>query len=126
MRVATGEDVSAEELGGADLHTRLSGVADTMARDDAHALELAREAVASTNAPERAWPDLTSADAPLYDPSEIPGIVPRDLRAQYNAREIIARVVDGSEFDEFKARYETTLVTGFAHVAGMALGAALG
>jgi len=122
VRVATGEDVDAEALGGADMHTRVSGVADAMAHDDVHALELTREAVASTNAPLGDWPDPGAGRDPIYDPDEIAGIVPANLRAQYNVRELIARVVDGSEFDEFKARYGTTLVTGFAEVAGMRVG----
>ncbi|MCP4385082.1 MAG: methylcrotonoyl-CoA carboxylase [Hyphomicrobiales bacterium] len=122
VRVATGEEVAAQDLGGADLHTRLSGVADAMAEDDAHALELARDAVASANAPPGAGIAFSEADEPLYDAEEIVGIVPADLRIQYNVRDVIARIVDRSEFDEFKAHYGTTLVTGFAHVAGIPVG----
>jgi len=120
--VATGEAVSAEDLGGANVHTRLSGVADAMARDDIHALELARDGVASANAPASRSPDHDGADKPLYDADDILGIVPADPRAHYDAREVIARIVDRSDFDEFKSRYGTTLVTGFAHVAGMPVG----
>ncbi len=122
VKAATGEVVSAEDLGGGDVHTRLSGVADHLARDDAHALALARQAVANLN---RRKPDqllLQASEAPLYDPEEILGVVPADLKTPYDVREVIARVVDGSRFDEFKARYGTTLVTGFAHIHGMPVG----
>jgi 3-methylcrotonyl-CoA carboxylase beta subunit len=122
VKAATGEVVSAEELGGADLHTRKSGVADHLAADDAHALTLARRIVANLNL--RKSPDiaLRPPREPRYVASELDGIVPVDLRKQYDAREIIARLADGSEFDEFKALYGTTLVTGFAHLAGMPIG----
>ncbi len=122
VKAATGEIVSAEELGGGDVHTRLSGVADYLANDDAHALALARRAVASLNQTRCSHPDFASPEAPLYDPEEITGIVPADLRTPYDIREVIARVVDGSRFDEFKARYGATLVCGFAHVCGMPIG----
>ena len=124
VRAATGEVVSAEDLGGGDVHTRLSGVADHLARDDAHALDLARQAVASLNIPEgrRAQIALAPPEDPLYDPDEILGVVPADLRTPYDIREVIARIVDGSRLDEFKARYGTTLVCGFAHVMGMPVG----
>ena len=122
VRAATGEIVTAEALGGADLHTRLSGVADYLARDDDHALLLAREAVAALNVPEREGIDLAASEEPCNDPDEIPGIVSADLRTPYDVREVIARVVDGSRLDEFKTRYGTTLVTGFAHIKGMPLG----
>ncbi len=120
VKAATGEVVSAEDLGGGDVHTRLSGVADYLADDDAHALALARRAVGSIGgaAPKAA---LTGAK-PLYDPDEILGVVPTDLRTPYDVREVIARVVDGSEFDEFKARYGATLVCGFARIWGMDVG----
>jgi 3-methylcrotonyl-CoA carboxylase beta subunit len=122
LKAATGEVVSAEELGGGDVHTRLSGVADYLAEDDTHALALARRAVASLNR----TPDLNanwqSPEEPLYDPEEILGVVPADLRTPYDIREVIARVVDGSRFDEFKARFGETLVTGFAHVKGCPVG----
>ncbi|MFC5989916.1 carboxyl transferase domain-containing protein [Limoniibacter endophyticus] len=121
VKAATGEDVTAEALGGADLHTRESGVADHYARDDAHALEIARNIVRNLN---RRKPALafSPASAPLYPPDEIYGVVPPDLRTPYDVREIIARLVDGSEFDEFKANYGTTLITGFARLYGMTVG----
>ncbi|MAY61253.1 MAG: methylcrotonoyl-CoA carboxylase [Rhizobiales bacterium] len=125
VKAATGEVVSAEDLGGGDVHTRLSGVADHLAEDDAHALELARQAVANLNNPGRsglAQLDLRTPEAPLYDPVEIAGIVPQDARQPYDIREVIARVVDASRFHEFKARYGTTIVCGFAHVMGMPVG----
>jgi 3-methylcrotonyl-CoA carboxylase beta subunit len=122
VRAATGEIVTAEALGGADLHTRLSGVADYLARDDDHALLLAREAVAAVNVPKREGIDLAASEEPFNDPDEIPGIVSADLRTPYDVREVIARIVDGSRLDEFKTRYGTTLVTGFAHIKGMPLG----
>ena len=122
VRAATGEVVTAEELGGGDVHTRLSGVADHLARDDAHALALARRAVANLNGGKRAQMRLEVPEEPLYDPDEIAGIVPADPRIQYDIREVIARIVDGSRFDEFKARYGTTLVCGFSHIHGMPVG----
>ena len=118
VKAATGETVSAEELGGGDLHTRVSGVADALARDDAQALALARRAVADLNRPPKAASDVAAAREPLYPAEELEAIAPVDLRKQYDVRELIARLVDGSEFDEFKARYGTTLVTGFARLAG--------
>ncbi|MGO4438976.1 carboxyl transferase domain-containing protein [Rhizobium sp. RAF56] len=122
VKAATGEMVSAEDLGGADVHTRLSGVADHLARDDAHALAVARQAVAALNRTKAAVAERREAEPPLYDPAEIAGIVPSDLRMPYDIREVIARIVDGSRFDEFKARFGTTLVCGFAHIHGMAVG----
>jgi 3-methylcrotonyl-CoA carboxylase beta subunit len=122
VKAATGETVSAEDLGGGDLHTRVSGVADHLARDDVHALELARRAVGNLNRPPKTAHDIVAARAPLHDASELERIAPMDLRKQFDAREIIARLVDGSEFDEFKARYATTLVTGFARLSGMLIG----
>jgi len=122
VKTATGEEVTAEDLGGGDVHTRLSGVADYLADDDGHALALARRAVANLN---RIKPDPLErqpVEPPLYDPDEILGVVPADLRTPYDIREVIARVVDGSRFDEFKARYGTTLVCGFAHIFGMPVG----
>ncbi|MEM7719459.1 MAG: carboxyl transferase domain-containing protein [Pseudomonadota bacterium] len=121
VKAATGEIVSAEDLGGGDVHTRLSGVADYLADDDAHALALARQAVGSLGAG-KSKPTVSSVEEPLYDPAEITGVVPADLRTPYDIREVIARVVDGSRFDEFKARYGETLVTGFAHIWGMPVG----
>ncbi|WP_420862901.1 carboxyl transferase domain-containing protein [Algirhabdus cladophorae] len=122
VKAATGEVVSAEDLGGGDVHTRLSGVADYLAEDDAHALALARKAVSGLN---RRKPDQVvrgAGDAPVHDPETLFDVVPADLRTPYDIRDVIARVVDGSEFDEFKARYGTTLVTGFAHIHGMPCG----
>jgi 3-methylcrotonyl-CoA carboxylase beta subunit len=122
VKAATGETVSAEELGGGDLHTRVSGVADALARDDAQALALARRAVANLNRPPKAALEVAAAREPLYPAEELEAIAPVDLRKQYDVRELIARLVDGSEFDEFKARYGTTLVTGFARLCGMLIG----
>jgi 3-methylcrotonyl-CoA carboxylase beta subunit len=122
LKAATGEIVSAEDLGGGDVHTRLSGVADYLAEDDAHALALARRAVANLN---RAAPknvQWQTSEDPVYDPEDLLGVVPTDLRQPYDIREIIARVVDGSRFDEFKARFGETLVTGFAHLQGCPIG----
>ena len=122
VKAATGEVVSAEDLGGGDVHTRLSGVADYLAEDDAHALALAREALRHLNRPAPALPDMASPEDPAYDPEEILGVVPADLRTPYDIREVIARIVDGSRFDEFKPRFGETLVTGFAHVMGLPVG----
>lgn len=122
VKAATGEIVSAEDLGGGDVHTRLSGVADHLAEDDDHALALARQAVANLNLLKPQQLDMQAIEEPLYDPEEILGIVPDDLRTPYDVREVIARVVDGSRFDEFKARFGATLVCGFAHVRGMPVG----
>jgi 3-methylcrotonyl-CoA carboxylase beta subunit len=122
VKAATGEVVSAEDLGGADVHTRKSGVADHMAADDAHALSLARRIVANLNTKKSVDIPLLPPREPLFDGAELDGVVPQDLRKQVDAREIIARLVDGSDFDEFKALYGTTLVTGFAHLAGMPIG----
>ncbi|EYD74875.1 Methylcrotonyl-CoA carboxylase carboxyl transferase subunit [Rubellimicrobium mesophilum DSM 19309] len=119
VKAATGEVVSAEDLGGADVHTRLSGVADYLAEDDLHALALARRAVASLNRKAGALPE---GEPPAHDPEEILGLVPADLRTQYDIREVIARIVDGSRLDEFKARFGETLVTGFAEVMGQPVG----
>ncbi|WP_310618519.1 carboxyl transferase domain-containing protein [Flexibacterium corallicola] len=122
VKAATGEVVSAEDLGGGDVHTRLSGVADHLARDDAHALALVRRAIANINRRKPEQLALQPVEDPLYDPDEILGLVPADLKTPYDVREVIARIVDGSRFDEFKARYGTTLVTGFAHIYGMPVG----
>ncbi len=121
VKAATGEVVSAEDLGGGDVHTRLSGVADYLAEDDAHALALARRAVGSLNLVPPGNP-REAPEPPAYDPSEITGVVPADLRTPYDIKEVIARLVDGSRFDEFKARFGETLVTGFAHVNGWPVG----
>jgi 3-methylcrotonyl-CoA carboxylase beta subunit len=122
VKAATGEVVSAEDLGGAEVHARISGVADHYANDDSHALAIARRIVANLNASKT--PDIPIADPrpPLYDPVELDGIVPPALAVQYDAREVIARLVDGSELDEFKKLYATTIVTGFAHIEGMPVG----
>ncbi len=122
VKAATGEVVSAEALGGGEMHTRLSGVADYLAEDDAHALALARRAVAGLNHAPRTQVDIQSSEEPQYDPAEITGVVPTDLRTPYDIREVIARTVDGSRFDEFKARFGETLVCGFAHVKGIPVG----
>jgi 3-methylcrotonyl-CoA carboxylase beta subunit/propionyl-CoA carboxylase len=122
VKAATGEEVTAEELGGADVHTRLSGVADYFADDDEHALHLARTIVGTLNTVKRLPPDLAAVEEPLYDPREIYGIVNADTRKPYEVREIIARLADGSRFDEFKERYATTLVTGFARLHGFLVG----
>ncbi|AOZ69771.1 methylcrotonoyl-CoA carboxylase [Rhodobacter xanthinilyticus] len=122
VRAATGEVVSAEDLGGGDVHTRLSGVADYLAEDDAHALALARRAVGNLNRTKPMTVQWQSPEPPAYDPEEILGLVPADLRTPYDIRELIARVVDGSRFDEFKARFGETIVTGFAHVEGCPVG----
>jgi 3-methylcrotonyl-CoA carboxylase beta subunit len=122
VKAATGEVVSAEDLGGGDVHTRLSGVADHLARDDAHALALARRAIANLNRVKRIETALQAPEDPLYDAEELLGIVPASLKTPYDIRDVIARVVDGSRFDEFKARYGATLVTGFAHIHGIPVG----
>ncbi|WP_323021284.1 carboxyl transferase domain-containing protein [Pararhodobacter sp.] len=122
VKAATGEVVSAEDLGGGDVHTRLSGVADYLAEDDAHALALARRAVAQLNRRKPETVLMQASEEPAYDPDEILGAVPADLRTPYDIREVIARVVDGSRFDEFKPRYGETLVTGFAHLKGCPVG----
>ncbi|TGN60948.1 methylcrotonoyl-CoA carboxylase [Paracoccus liaowanqingii] len=122
VKAATGEVVTSEDLGGGDVHTRLSGVADYLAEDDAHALAMARRAVANLN---RRRPETVlwqPPEPPAFDPDEILGVVPADLRTPYDIREVIARIVDGSRFDEFKARFGETLVTGFAHVEGCPVG----
>ncbi|MCI4663919.1 MAG: methylcrotonoyl-CoA carboxylase [Neomegalonema sp.] len=122
VKAATGEEVSAEDLGGGDAHTRLSGVADHLARDDAHALALARQAVSKLNQVKRADIAFETPEEPLYDPEEILGVAPADLRRPTDIREVIARLVDGSRFDEFKARFGPTMVCGFAHVGGAPIG----
>ena len=122
VKAATGEVVSAEALGGGDVHTRLSGVADYLAEDDAHALALARRAVGNLNRQKPAGVVWQSPEDPAYDPEEILGIVPPDLRKPYDIRELLMRVVDGSRFDEFKPRFGETLVTGFAHLMGCPVG----
>jgi acetyl-CoA carboxylase carboxyltransferase component len=122
VKAATGEEVTAEELGGADVHTRLSGVADYFAEDDEHALQLVRIILETVNTVKSLPADVVAPEEPLYDAREIYGIVNTDTRKPYEVREIIARLVDGSKFDEFKERYGTTLVTGFARLQGFLVG----
>ena len=122
VKAATGEVVSAEDLGGGDVHTRLSGVADHLAEDDTHALALARQAVARLNWRKSPQMATVAPRPPKCDPLELHGVIPTDTRKPYDVREIIARIVDASEFDEFKARYGSTLVCGFAHIEGMPVG----
>ena len=122
VKAATGEDVSAEELGGADVHCRTSGVTDHLAVDDSDALAIARRIVGNLNRRKEPYLSRCGSAEPAYDPKEIYGIVPDDVRKPYDVREIIARVVDGSEFDEFKQLYGTTLVCGFARVFGYPVG----
>jgi acetyl-CoA carboxylase carboxyltransferase component len=122
VKAATGEEVTAEELGGADVHTRLSGVADYMAEDDAHALHLARTVMSTLGTSKSIPADMATPEDPAYDPREIYGIVNADVRKPYDVREMIARLVDGSRFDEFKQRYAPTIVTGFARLHGFLVG----
>ena len=122
VKAATGEDVTAEDLGGADVHTRLSGVADYFAEDDEQAIEMCRTIVSTLHAVKQLPADMAAPEEPLYDPAEIYGIVNADIRKPYDVRDIIARLVDGSRFDEFKERYATTLVTGFARLHGFLVG----
>src|SRR3984957_16681851 len=122
VKAATGEEVSAEDLGGGDVHTRISGVADQLAENDAHAIHLARRIVANLNRMSQLRVAMEPSEEPLYDPAELYGIIPQDTRKPYDVREIIARLVDGSRFDEFKPRYGTSLVTGFARLYGMPVG----
>jgi 3-methylcrotonyl-CoA carboxylase beta subunit len=122
VKAATGEIVSAEDLGGGDVHTRLSGVADHLAQNDLHALALARQAVATLNRSKHPPVELREPRPPKYDGAELYGVVPTDVRKPYDVREIIARIVDGSEFHEFKQRFGSTLVCGFAHIEGMPVG----
>jgi 3-methylcrotonyl-CoA carboxylase beta subunit len=122
VKAATGEVVTAEDLGGAEVHTRISGVSDYMAENDAQALGQARSIVANLNRVKRHGLEVREPRPPLYDPSEIYGIVSADPRKPYDVREIIARIVDASEFDEFKPLYGATLVTGFAHIWGYPVG----
>ncbi len=119
VKAATGETVSAEDLGGADVHTRLSGVADHYALNDRHALQIARDIVSNLGAARTPDVTLRTSREPAYDTRELDGVVPASLMTQYDAREIIARLVDASEFDEFKANFGTTIVTGFAHIEGI-------
>ena len=122
VKAAIGEIVTAEELGGGDVHTRISGVADHLAENDAHALHLARRIVANLNGVKAIGVDVQPPEAPLYDAEELYGVIPDDTRKPYDVREVIARIVDASALDEFKARYGTTLVTGFARIHGYPIG----
>jgi 3-methylcrotonyl-CoA carboxylase beta subunit/propionyl-CoA carboxylase len=122
VKAATGEDVTPDELGGADVHTRLSGVADYFADNDDHALEIARTIVGGLTSTRQMPASAAAAEDPAYDPAELYGIVPTDLRKGYDVREVLARIVDGSRFDEFKERYGATLVTGFARIHGLLVG----
>jgi acetyl-CoA carboxylase carboxyltransferase component len=122
VKAATGEEVTAEDLGGADVHTRLSGVADYFAEDDDHALHQARIIVSTLHTSKQLPADMTTPEDPAYDPAELYGIVNPDLRKTFDVREVIARLVDGSRFDEFKERYATTLVCGFARLHGFLVG----
>lgn len=122
VKAATGEEVSAEELGGADVHTRLSGVADHLAEDDAHALEIVRAIVATLNTRKGMDLEIHPPEEPLYEPSELYGVIPTSFKVAYDVREVIARLVDGSRFREFKARYGETLVCGFSHIHGYPVG----
>ncbi len=122
VKAATGEVVTAEDLGGGDVHTRLSGVADHLAQNDLHALALARQAVAHLNQIKPPAPALLASVAPNFAAEELYGVIPTDTRKPFDVREIIARIVDGSELHEFKPRYGATLVTGFAHIEGMPVG----
>ncbi|WP_210397725.1 carboxyl transferase domain-containing protein [Motiliproteus sediminis] len=122
VKAATGEEVSAEDLGGADVHCKVSGVADHYAQNDQHALELARQAVSRLNRKKRIDLDVQPSVPPLYDADELYGIVGTDLKKPFDVREVIARIVDGSDFDEFKKLYGNTLVTGFARIHGYPVG----
>ncbi len=122
VKAATGEIVSAEDLGGGDVHTRVSGVADHLASDDLHALAIARRIVGNLNTRKNVDIALSEPVEPRYDAAELDGVVPTDLKKQYDIREAIARIVDGSELDEFKALYGKTLVTGFARIHGIPVG----
>ncbi|MDP6489991.1 MAG: carboxyl transferase domain-containing protein [Candidatus Poseidoniia archaeon] len=122
VKAATGEDVTAEELGGADVHCRESGVSDHIAEDDQHALEITRSIIENLNRPPKSKLDVAPPEDPLYDPAEIYGILPADTRQPFDVREIIARLVDGSRFHEFKPLYGSTLVTGFGRLMGYPIG----
>ncbi|MBL4673697.1 MAG: methylcrotonoyl-CoA carboxylase, partial [Arenicella sp.] len=122
VKAATGEIVSAEELGGADVHCRQSGVSDHYAQNDHHALQLARQSIARLNRVKPSQLDIKDSVEPLYDSKELYGIIPKDKRQPFDVREVIARIVDGSEFDEFKALFGTTLVCGFARLMGYPIG----
>lgn len=122
VKAATGEIVSAEDLGGADVHSRISGVTDHYAMDDAHALGMARRIVANLNRPKRVPVETIAPEEPLYDAEGLYGVIPDDPRKPFEVREVVARIVDGSRFDEFKQLYGTTLICGFAHIFGYPVG----
>jgi acetyl-CoA carboxylase carboxyltransferase component len=122
VKAATGEEVTDEQLGGADVHTRISGVSDHFAINDKHALEIARNIIENLDRPKRFELDVHEPEEPYYDPKEIYGVIPKDLRKPYDIREVIARLVDGSRFHEFKERYGPTIVTGFARIMGYPVG----
>jgi acetyl-CoA carboxylase carboxyltransferase component len=122
VKAATGEEVTAEELGGAEVHTSISGVADHIAENDSHALQICRDIFATFKKPDKQFLELATIEEPYYDPNELYGIAPVDLRKPVDAHEIIARIADGSRFHEFKERYAPTIVTGFAHIMGFPVG----
>ncbi|HEX5131867.1 MAG TPA: carboxyl transferase domain-containing protein [Candidatus Krumholzibacteria bacterium] len=122
VKAATGVDVSPEELGGADVHTRISGVSDHFAENDEHAIQILRNIVEGLGRAERTQLEMHDSEEPHYDPAELYGIIPKDLSKQFDSREVIARIVDGSRFHEFKARYGGTLITGFARIMGYPVG----
>ncbi len=122
VKAATGEEVTAEELGGADVHTRISGVADHFAADDLHAIEICRSIVENLNITKHTYLDIVAPADPFYDPDELFGILPKDTRTPFDVREVIARIVDDSRLHEFKTRYADTLVTGFARIHGYPVG----
>lgn len=122
VKAATGEEVTDEQLGGADVHTRISGVSDHFALNDDHALEIARNIIENLDKPRRFELDVHEPVEPYYDPKELYGVIPKDLRKPYDIREVIARLVDGSRFHEFKERYGPTIVTGFARIMGYPVG----
>src|ERR1051326_5915408 len=122
VKAATGEEVTAEELGGADVHTRISGVADHFAEDDDDAIAIVRNIVENLRLDKQEPETRVEPEEPLFDPREIYGVIPRDIRRPYDVREVIARIVDGSRFQEFKERYATTIVTGFARIFGYKVG----
>jgi len=122
VKAATGEEVTAEELGGAEVHTSISGVADHIAENDSHALQICRNIFSTLKKSHKQFLELSVIEEPYYNPAELYGIAPVDLRKPVDAHEIIARIVDGSRFHEFKAKYAPTIVTGFAHIMGMPVG----
>ena len=122
VKAATGEEVSAEDLGGADVHSRQSGVTDYYAVDDSHAIGIARRIIANLNQVKRSYLEVRAAREPLFPADELYGIVPADPRTPYDVRDVIARLVDASEFQEFKELYGQTLICGFAHIHGFPVG----